>query len=105
LIEGGALDVTGGVEALANRLGVGSRHLSRLFAEHLGASPIEVAKTLRVQRAKRLLTDSDLTMNDVARRAGFRSARRMNAAFACLYGRPPSSFRRRRAVKPSPDLS
>src|SRR6202158_3111286 len=35
----------GGVEALAERLGVGSRHLRRLFLKHLGATPIAVAQT------------------------------------------------------------
>src|SRR6195952_2536745 len=47
LIELGALD-EGDVEALADRLGVGERHLRRLFREHLGASPIAVAQTRRV---------------------------------------------------------
>src|SRR6201992_744410 len=50
LIEGGALD-QGDVHQLAHRLGVGSRHLSRLFAEHLDASPLQVALSLRVCRA------------------------------------------------------
>lgn len=92
LIEAGALD-NGGVEALAGRLGVGARHLSRLFARHLDASPLQVAKTLRTQRAKRLLTETDLPTAEVAELAGFTSARRMTAAFADLYGRPPSAMR------------
>ena len=102
LIEGGALD-TGGVQALAARLGVGPRHLSRLFGRHLGASPVEVAKTLRVQRAKRLLAEGGLAVGEIALRAGFPSPRRMAAAFADLYGRPPSSFRRPGAATQPPD--
>ncbi len=54
LIEAGALD-GGRVAALADRLGVGTRHLARLFAQHLEASPMQLAQTLRIQRAKRLL--------------------------------------------------
>jgi AraC family transcriptional regulator, regulatory protein of adaptative response / methylated-DNA-[protein]-cysteine methyltransferase len=50
LIEGGALD-RDTVERLAERLGIGARHLSRLCAEHLGASPLQVAQSLRIQRA------------------------------------------------------
>ncbi len=46
LIEDGALD-GGSVESLAGRLGVGARHLTRLFARHLGASPRQVAGTRR----------------------------------------------------------
>lgn len=93
LIEGGALD-RGNIEQLAQRLGVGSRHLSRLFAEYLDASPLQVALSLRVRRAKRLLDGTDLPMRLVAERAGFSSARRLNAAFTRLYGRPPSAIRK-----------
>ncbi len=93
LIEDGVLDAAG-VEDLAARVGVGSRHLGRLFAEHLGASPLQIAGTLRVQRAKRLLTETDLPISEVAARSGFPSARRMSAAFAETYRRSPSGFRR-----------
>src|ERR1700704_3091025 len=44
------------VERLAQRLGVGSRQLTRLFARYLQASPSKVARTARVQRAKRFST-------------------------------------------------
>jgi AraC family transcriptional regulator of adaptative response / DNA-3-methyladenine glycosylase II len=93
LIEAGALD-GGTVEALAERLGIGPRHLSRLFTEHLHASPLQVAQSLRIQRAKRLLDDTDLPVTLIAERAGCASARRMSAAFAHLYGRPPSALRK-----------
>jgi AraC family transcriptional regulator of adaptative response / DNA-3-methyladenine glycosylase II len=93
LIESGALD-NGKVDQLAQRLGVGSRHLSRLFAEHLDASPLQVALSLRVRRAKRLLDDTDLPIRLISERAGFSSARRLNAAFTRLYGRPPSAIRK-----------
>ena len=43
LIEAGALDNNRGVAALAERLGVGDRHLRRLFLEHLGANPRDIA--------------------------------------------------------------
>ncbi|MEM6852083.1 MAG: Ada metal-binding domain-containing protein [Pseudomonadota bacterium] len=96
LIDEGALD-RDTVERLAARLGVGARHLSRLFAQHLGASPGAVARTRRIQRAKRLIDETALPMEAVAHQAGFPSARRMRAAFEGLYGRPPSSWRKGRA--------
>lgn len=94
LIEQGALD-TGGVEGLAGRLGVGPRHLSRLFRQHIAASPVQIAKTLRIQRAKRLLDETTLSMAEIACQSGFRSVRRFNADFLTLYGRPPSALRRK----------
>lgn len=101
LIEDGALD-TGTVADLADRLGMSVRHLNRLFDKHAGASPLEIAKTARVQRAKRLLQSTELTNNEIAALAGFSSNRRMSAAFAALYGRPPSTFRCRTGGVPRP---
>ena len=94
LIEAGALD-QGDVNQLADRVGVGARHLSRLFARHLDASPLQVALSLRIRRAKCLLDDTRLPIRLVAERAGFSSARRLNAAFAQLYGKPLSAIRKR----------
>jgi AraC family transcriptional regulator of adaptative response / DNA-3-methyladenine glycosylase II len=94
LIEGGVLD-DAGVDVLSERLGIGARHLTRLFQRHVGASPAQTAKTLRLQRAKRLLDETDLKITEIAYRAGFRSLRRFNAAFVDLYQRPPSRFRQR----------
>src|SRR5690242_9034734 len=52
LIQEGALD-TGSVEELACRLGIGARHMHRLFIQHVGASPLAVAQTRRLHFAKR----------------------------------------------------
>jgi AraC family transcriptional regulator of adaptative response/methylated-DNA-[protein]-cysteine methyltransferase len=95
LIEQGALDQND-VAALADLLGIGTRHLSRLFAEHVDASPLQVALSLRIQRAKRLIDATDFPIRLIAERAGFQSTRRMSAAFARLYGRSPSVLRKHR---------
>ena len=103
IIEEGALDADGTVvETLAARVGVGARHLARLFAKHLGATPSQIAKTARVQRAKRLLGETDLLMTEIALRAGFSSLRRFNAVFAEVYRRAPSEIRRTRRVGRQP---
>ncbi len=96
LIESGALDQDG-AEALATRVGVGERHLRRLFLRHLGASPLAVAQTRRVLLAKQLLHETDLPMTAVALAAGFGSVRRFNEVFQALFGRPPATLRRARS--------
>lgn len=83
----------GGVELLAERLGVGSRHLRRLFLRHLGATPSAVAQTRRLQFAKKLIDETRLPMKDVAMAAGFGCVRRFNAAIRKVYHRPPSQLR------------
>jgi AraC family transcriptional regulator, regulatory protein of adaptative response / methylated-DNA-[protein]-cysteine methyltransferase len=82
------------VDALAERLGVTSRHLRRLFVRHWGVPPTAVARTIRVQRAKRLLSETDLPMIKIALEAGFGSLRSFNAVFAEVYKCPPSEIRR-----------
>lgn len=94
MIEAGALD-DGDVDGLAGRLGVGERHLRRLFRQHLGAAPVSVAQTRRVLLAKALIQETDLTMAEVAHASGFGSVRRFNETFQALYDRPPSALRRR----------
>src|SRR5438552_9582387 len=59
LIAESALD-EGSVEHLAAKLGMGSRHLRRLFLEHLGATPVAIAQTRRVHFAKRLIDETNL---------------------------------------------
>jgi AraC family transcriptional regulator, regulatory protein of adaptative response / DNA-3-methyladenine glycosylase II len=93
LIAEGALDEDG-VEGLAARLGVGGRHLRRLFDKHLGASPLAVAQTQRLLFAKRLISETPMPMAEVALAAGFGSVRRFNAVIKSTYGRAPRDLRR-----------
>jgi AraC family transcriptional regulator of adaptative response / DNA-3-methyladenine glycosylase II len=83
----------GGVEVLAERLGVGSRHLRRLFLKHLGATPSAVAQTRRLHFAKKLIDETRLPMQEVAMAAGFGCVRRFNAAIRRVYHRPPTQLR------------
>lgn len=94
LIAEGALDA-GSVAALADRLGVGSRHLSRLFIQHLGASPRGVAQTRRLHNAKKLIDATDLPMVQVALSAGYHSTRRFNTHIKETYGCSPSTLRKK----------
>jgi AraC family transcriptional regulator, regulatory protein of adaptative response / methylated-DNA-[protein]-cysteine methyltransferase len=94
LIERGFLDDGKTVEDLADSLGMTTRHLRRLFARHAGASPMAVAMTRRVQRAKRLIDETSIPMSALAFAAGFGSIRRFNAAFHAVYRRSPTAVRR-----------
>ncbi|MCB1691975.1 MAG: DNA-3-methyladenine glycosylase 2 family protein [Pseudomonadales bacterium] len=94
LIAEGALD-DGSIEALSDRLGVTSRHLSRLFMQHLGASPKSVAQTRRLHFAKKLLNETSLSMTEIAMSAGYGSVRRFNDHIRSVYGRSPSMLRRK----------
>lgn len=92
-IDGGCLDERS-VDALAEELGVTSRHLRRAMEAELGVSPIEYAQTKRLALAKQLLHDTSLPLADVAFAAGFGSIRRFNALFKKTFARAPSDVRR-----------
>lgn len=93
LIANGALD-DGSVEDLADRLGVTSRHLRRLFTRHIGASPQAVAHTQRLHFAKRLIDETRLPLNRIYVAAGYGSIRRFNDVFKSTYGRSPRELRK-----------
>jgi AraC family transcriptional regulator of adaptative response / DNA-3-methyladenine glycosylase II len=95
LIEGQALDEAG-VEGFAARLGLGGRQLRRLFARHLGASPVEIARVRRVHFARTLVDDTDLPMTEIAHAAGFRSIRQFNHAIRATFRAAPTVLRRKR---------
>jgi AraC family transcriptional regulator of adaptative response / DNA-3-methyladenine glycosylase II len=100
LIAAGGLDAEG-VDGLAERLGVGARQVRRLFAEHLGASPLAVARTRRVHFARRLIDETELPMSQVALASGFASIRQFNHSIRSCFGRSPSSLRGGSRATPS----
>jgi AraC family transcriptional regulator of adaptative response / DNA-3-methyladenine glycosylase II len=95
LITEGALD--GRPEAdLAAALGVSVRHLRRLFVEHVGTTPDQLARSHRTHFARRLLEDTDLSVTDVAWASGFGSLRQLNRASQQVFHAPPTELRARR---------
>ena len=84
----------GGLEALAERLGVGTRHLRRLFLRHLGTTPVALAQSCRLSFAKKLIDETTLPMGQIALDAGFGSVRRFNASMTNAYHRAPTQIRR-----------
>ncbi|KGI78816.1 DNA-3-methyladenine glycosylase 2 family protein [Oleiagrimonas soli] len=97
MIEDGLLDHAP-VATLAERTGLSERHLRRLFADTLGASPLQVAATRRLLFARKLLDETALPITQIALGAGYGSVRRFNAAFLDSFGVPPREMRRRRVA-------
>jgi AraC family transcriptional regulator, regulatory protein of adaptative response / DNA-3-methyladenine glycosylase II len=92
LIADGYVDEHG-VDGLARRLAVTERHLRRLLVTELGAGPLALARTARLQTARRLLAETSMPVTEIAFASGFSSVRQFNASFTEAYGGPPSSLR------------
>ena len=95
MIIAGALD-TGTEAGLGERLAVSPRHLRRLFNDHLGVTPDQLARSRRAHFARRLLDDSDLTVADVAFASGFGSLRQFNRDMKLVFRASPVELRNRR---------
>ena len=89
-------DGTPSMADLATRLGVSERHVRRIFETHWGVSPLQYLQTRRLLMAKRLLTDTQLPVTQVAALSGFGSLRRFNASFVEHYRLQPRQLRKDR---------
>jgi AraC family transcriptional regulator of adaptative response / DNA-3-methyladenine glycosylase II len=98
LIAASEVDESGG-ESLAARLGIGERHLRRLFLHHLGTSPWAILDAQRTYLVEKMARETSLPMTEIAYAAGFRSLRRFNAAIKEHFGCSPRQLRRN-AIRP-----
>jgi AraC family transcriptional regulator, regulatory protein of adaptative response / DNA-3-methyladenine glycosylase II len=91
----GALD-TGIESELPAHIGASPRHLRRLFSDHLGVTPTQVAISRRAHFARRLIDEIDLPVAQIAFAAGFGSVRTLNATIKQIFRFTPSEFRAKR---------
>ncbi|MEJ3651649.1 helix-turn-helix domain-containing protein [Actinomycetes bacterium KLBMP 9759] len=94
IIDGALDDATEAV--LAERVGLSTRHLRRLFRTHLGVSPDDLARSRRAHFARRLLDDTDLAVVDIAFASGFGSLRQFNRTMREIFRASPTELRGRR---------
>jgi AraC family transcriptional regulator of adaptative response / DNA-3-methyladenine glycosylase II len=92
LISDGYVDEHG-IGGLARRLAVTERHLHRLVVAELGTGPLALARTVRLQTARRLLRETSVPITEIAFASGFSSVRQFNASFQESYRQPPSALR------------
>lgn len=91
------------ISGLAERLGITDRHLRRVFFAEYGVSPGQYLQTRRLLLAKSLLTDTLLSVTEVALIAGFGSIRRFNVVFKENYRLTPSKLRQAGKNSPAND--
>ena len=79
---------------IATKLGCSDRHLRRVFGVEYRVTPIEYLQTCRLLLAKQLLTDTSLSVLDIAMTSGFGSLRRFNDLFKKRYHLSPTALRK-----------
>jgi AraC family transcriptional regulator of adaptative response / DNA-3-methyladenine glycosylase II len=93
-LEDGSLDAEAGLDAIADQFELSSRQIRRIITRELGVPPIQLLLTRRLLLAKQLLTETRLSVTDIAFASGFSSLRRFNDAFIRRYRMPPTRLRR-----------
>lgn len=83
------------LDDLAAEAGISKFHFARLFRQEAGTTPHAYLTQIRLDAARRLLTETDLKLKQIAARTGFRTTTSLGAAFARQQGMTPSAFRRR----------
>jgi transcriptional regulator GlxA family with amidase domain len=86
--------------ALAARLSVGERQLSRVFVNRTGTTPARWVARVRVDHGRRLLEQTALPVEQIAQRAGFGSVHTMRQVFHRVVGLSPDHYRRHHQVDP-----
>lgn len=83
-----------GMETVASAVGVSDGQLRRLFQELYRLSPGQYLHNLRISRAQELLTETDMTVGEVAAACGFSTLYYFSDAFHRATGASPSDYRR-----------
>jgi len=81
------------VERLAETVGLTRRTLTRKTKEHLGQTPSQLIRTMRVERGARLLAETAKTVSQIAYAVGFNSLSYFSRSFRAHFGVPPSTYR------------
>ncbi|BBZ02469.1 putative transcription regulator, AraC family protein [Mycolicibacterium chitae] len=82
------------VSSLARRSNMSARTYARRFVDETGTTPMQWVTDQRVLYARRLLEESDLDIDRIADRAGFRTATLLRHHFRRIIGVTPSDYRR-----------
>ena len=81
------------IQQVAEELGVSYSNFRKLFKEHTGISPAIYQQDLRLQRAKELLTTTNMSIKEIAYQLNFESPDYFSAKFKIKTGRRPSELR------------
>ncbi len=89
------LDSPIGSEQIASELGISKRTLEGLFRKQLSTSPQQYFKRLRLQAAKRLVIESEHSMQEIAVRCGFNSLAAFSREYKRFFSLSPLQYRQK----------
>lgn len=87
------LDKTLSIAGISKEVGTSHRSLDRLFRKHLGATPVQHFRTLRLSRAAALLTQTGIPVSEIAQSCGFSTSSHLGRYFKSTFGASPNQYR------------
>ena len=81
------------IQQVAEEMGISYSNFRKLFKEFTGIAPAMYQQELRLQRAKEMLSTTDMSIKEIAYRLNFESPDYFSSKFKIKTGRKPSDFR------------
>ncbi|MES0883518.1 GlxA family transcriptional regulator [Roseibium sp. SCP14] len=81
---------------LADEVGLSARHLERLFTVYLNTSPAKLYKKIRLKKAQTLITNTHISLIEVAIACGFLSTASLSQAYKAEFGETPNQLRKKK---------
>ncbi|WP_194918662.1 helix-turn-helix domain-containing protein, partial [Catenulispora rubra] len=81
------------LSAVAQSAGLSPFRLSRAFRAQTGTSPLRFLAAIRMYQAKRLLSETTMTVADIAFETGYHNPRTFDRCFTARVGAPPARYR------------
>ena len=81
------------VDSVVEEVGITRRGLERKFRSVLGKSPLEEIRGAHLDRARLLLSQTSLSVKQVAQQSGFASVTWFTTAFRDMTGKSPAAYR------------
>jgi len=78
---------------ICRQLNLSQRHLGRLFKQYVGKSPVLYFRDIRLDRARGLVTQTEMKLSEVAVASGFASQVHFSRAYRARFGLPPKQDR------------
>lgn len=82
------------VDEIARKVFVSQYHFSRIFKKYTRYSPYQYLLNVRLQHARKLMCQPELSIKEITFKSGFSSIDHFSAAFSKKYGVCPSAYRR-----------
>ncbi|MEM6305881.1 MAG: helix-turn-helix domain-containing protein, partial [Pseudomonadota bacterium] len=76
-------------EEISQVIGLSTRQLERLFSKYMATSPKRYYLKLRLEKARNLLRQTDLSVTDICVACGFRSLSHFSKSYRAAFGFPP----------------